>query len=155
MEHGEHFLCSLGSSQRAALPMGHSLFTPQLLLRSIQHQSSPLVPMLLLETIQWASSCLYTEFGWLCDYFFIESKSNFIKNVIQPRAAIMKMGCCECSSCPQYQKMDEMLDVDFSANRNRYSTRNPGPGKKALFSNTNIEHEQTGNSREQWKRLNS
>lgn len=88
MEHGEHFLCSLSSSLRAALPLGHSLLTPQLLLRSIQHQSSPLVPVLLLESIQWASSCLYMEFGWICDYFFIESKSNVIKNVVQPRAAM-------------------------------------------------------------------
>lgn len=40
MEHGDHSQCSFDSSQKATLPMGHSLFTPQLLLRSIQHQSS-------------------------------------------------------------------------------------------------------------------
>lgn len=75
-------------------------------------------PMLLLETIQRASSCLYMVFIWICDYFFIE-KSNFIKNVIQPRAAIMKMACCECSSCLQYRIIDEILDIHLNANRNR------------------------------------
>lgn len=78
-----------------------------------------LVPMLLLETIQWASSCLYVVFIWICDYFFIENQSNFIKNVMQPRAAIMKMASCECSSCLQYRIIDEILDTNLSANRNR------------------------------------
>lgn len=155
MEHREHFLCPLGFSERAALPMGHSLFTPQLLLRSIQHQpTNPFVPVLLLDTVQWASSCLYMEFVWICDSFFIENKSNFIKNVMQARAAIMKMAYWECSWYLQYQKIKEILGIDLSANRHRYNTRNSGLEKITFF--TNIKHEQKrGNNKEQWKRLNS
>lgn len=51
------------------------------------------------------------------------------------------MACCECSLYLKYQKIDEILDIDLSANRKRYRTRNPGLEKKSLFSKTNIERE--------------
>lgn len=31
----------------------------------------------------------------------------------------MKMACCECSSCLQYKVVDEILDINLSANRIR------------------------------------
>lgn len=80
MEHREHFLCSFSSSQKGALPMGHYLFTPQLLLRSIPHQSSLFSDCGAAR--DHASSCLHMVFIWIRDYFFIENKSSFIKDVI-------------------------------------------------------------------------
>lgn len=38
---------------------------------------------------------------------------------MRPGAAVLKMACCERSSCLQYRIIDEILDINLSANRNR------------------------------------
>lgn len=45
----------------------------------------------------------------------------------------MKMAYWECSLYLQYQKIEEILDIDLSANRNRCNTRNSGLAKNHFF----------------------